>query len=196
MKKLAVTQVPITSVRRLEKNPRQHSERQITEMVRSLEAFGQYRPLVVDEDGNILAGNGLHLALERAGHEEISVTRMVGLSEDQKTKLVLADNRIGDLSGDNYEVMEEMLRSLGDFEVPGFDPDALRELMADVEETVEYAEEFGKLTPEIIHRMEENTPVMQEGHEGARVGSLPPPMAGDGQGGSGSDACPTCGKPW
>ena len=36
---------------------------QIKEMIRSLNQFGQTRPMVVDEQGNILVGNGLYMAL-------------------------------------------------------------------------------------------------------------------------------------
>lgn len=50
-------------------NIRRHSEKQLTEYIRSIEMFGQVKPLVVAEDGEIIAGNGLYTvpALESAG---------------------------------------------------------------------------------------------------------------------------------
>lgn len=42
-------------------NIRRHSEKQLTEYIRSIEMFGQVKPLVVAEDGEIIAGNGLYL---------------------------------------------------------------------------------------------------------------------------------------
>lgn len=42
-------------------NIRRHSEKQLTEYIRSIEMFGQVKPLVVAEDGEIIAGNGLYI---------------------------------------------------------------------------------------------------------------------------------------
>lgn len=50
-------------------NIRRHSEKQLTEYIRSIEMFGQVKPLVVAEDGEIIAGNGLYEALLRMGRE-------------------------------------------------------------------------------------------------------------------------------
>ena len=51
----------------LVENVRKHNPAQIKEMMRSLDQFGQTRPMVVDEDGNILVGNGRHMAMAERG---------------------------------------------------------------------------------------------------------------------------------
>ena len=51
VKKLAELHKPTHNIRR-------HSDKQITEYIRSIEMFGQVKPLVVAEDGEIIAGNG------------------------------------------------------------------------------------------------------------------------------------------
>lgn len=51
-------------------NIRRHSEKQLTEYIRSIEMFGQVKPLVVAEDGEIIAGNGLYSLLKGARHYE------------------------------------------------------------------------------------------------------------------------------
>lgn len=140
--------IAIDKVHPLDRNPRRHPERQLAELVKSIEQFGQYRPLVVDEEGTILAGNGLHLALQRAGVEKVSVYRVKGLTEAQKTKLVLSDNKTGDLSNDDFQMIEEMLGELEDFEVPGYDPDTLRELMLTAEEALESSKSYGVISDE------------------------------------------------
>ena len=56
VKKLAELHKPAHNIRR-------HSDKQITEYIRSIEMFGQVKPLVVAEDGEIIAGNGLYEAL-------------------------------------------------------------------------------------------------------------------------------------
>lgn len=60
---MKVVQKKLSELRKTEKNIRRHSPKQISEYVRSVKMFGQIRPLVIDEDGVILAGNGLYDAL-------------------------------------------------------------------------------------------------------------------------------------
>ena len=54
-----VTRKLLSELRRPERNVRMHTDKQLKEFRRSIEMFGQIRPIVVDEDGVILAGNGL-----------------------------------------------------------------------------------------------------------------------------------------
>ena len=56
-----------------EKNVRIHTEQQLREFERSVRMFGQIRPIVVDENNVILAGNGLYETLLRMGYEEAQV---------------------------------------------------------------------------------------------------------------------------
>ena len=48
----------LKELRHVEGNTRLHSEKQIREYIRSIKMFGQLRPMVIDEDNVILAGNG------------------------------------------------------------------------------------------------------------------------------------------
>lgn len=84
----------LTDLKPLEVNVRKHTETQIKELIRSLEQFGQTRAIVIDEDNNILIGNGLHEAMTRAGMKDAAVYRKSGLSDIEKKKLILADNKI------------------------------------------------------------------------------------------------------
>lgn len=58
-----VTRKLLSELRRPERNVRMHTDKQLKEFRRSIEMFGQIRPIVVDEDGVILAGNGLYETL-------------------------------------------------------------------------------------------------------------------------------------
>ena len=58
-KEMIRKKVPMSELTLSEKNVRMHTQTQLKEFVRSIEMFGQYRPIVVDETGTILAGNGL-----------------------------------------------------------------------------------------------------------------------------------------
>ena len=65
-----VTRKLLSELRRPERNVRMHTDKQLKEFRRSIEMFGQIRPIVVDEDGVILAGNGLYETLLSMGRTE------------------------------------------------------------------------------------------------------------------------------
>ena len=63
-----------------EKNVRIHTEQQLKEFRRSVKMFGQIRPIVVDENNVILAGNGLYDTLIAMGKETADVYRYNNLT--------------------------------------------------------------------------------------------------------------------
>ena len=134
---MKIEKVQLGLLKPLEENVRNHSEAQIKEMIRSLNQFGQTRPMVVDEQGNILVGNGLYMALKERGDSEAEVYRIIGLTETQKKKLVLTDNKVYSLGTDNYAVIDDFLKDItidaGDFDIAGFDEDMLKNMAADIE---------------------------------------------------------------
>lgn len=147
IKKLSVLKHP-------EKNVRIHSEQQIRELKRSLEKFGQTRALVIDENNIILIGNGLYEAMVSLGYQEATVYVKAGLSENDKKKLMIADNKTYALGIDNLETLNEFLEELqGDLDIPGYDEEILQQMVADADEVTE---EIGKqlgMRPEEIFRL-------------------------------------------
>lgn len=116
-----------------ERNTRLHNEKQIAEFQRSISMFGQIRPIVIDEDGKILAGNGLYAALVSMGRKEADCYVAKGLTETEKKKLMLADNRVFELGADDDAAIGEILAELGDdFDIPGYDVDDLADLLSDL----------------------------------------------------------------
>lgn len=114
-----------------EHNVRKHTDKQIKEFVKSIDKYGVIRPIIIDENGIILAGHGLYETLKVMGKDDADVIVMAGLSEKDKIKLMLADNKIYELGLADYEVMDELLSQLGaeaDFEIPGYDADMLEDL--------------------------------------------------------------------
>ena len=85
-----VVKLPLGELRKPERNVRLHSNKQISEFKRSVEMFGQIRPIVVDESHTILAGNGLFDALKALGRTDADCYVVTGLTEAEKKKLMLA----------------------------------------------------------------------------------------------------------
>lgn len=125
---MKITQKKINELKINPKNVRIHGEKQIDEFVKSIKMFGVIRPVVIDDKGVILAGNGLYMALKKMGKKVVDVIEMKGLSEEEKAKLMLADNKIYALGVDNFQAIDNILSELTDFEIPGFSSEELERL--------------------------------------------------------------------
>lgn len=90
------------------KNARKHNPRNIGVIVDALHEVDAARSIVLDENNVILAGNGVIEAAAEAGIERVQVVdadgntiiavRRTGLSEAQKARLALFDNRAAELA--------------------------------------------------------------------------------------------------
>ena len=90
---MKVIKMKLADLVKPEKNVRIHTEQQLKEFQRSVTMFGQIRPIVIDENNVILAGNGLYDTLVAMGKDTADVYRYDSLTENQKKKLMIADNK-------------------------------------------------------------------------------------------------------
>lgn len=139
---MEITKAKLSELKPLKDNVRNHSEAQIKEMMRSLDQFGQTRAMVVDEHGSILVGNGLYMAMKERGDTVADVYRITGLTDTQKKKLILTDNKVYSLGTDNYEMIDQFIQEItleaGDFDIAGFDEDVLRSMGKEIEDESNY----------------------------------------------------------
>lgn len=171
---MKIVKKKLSDLHPLEKNVRRHSPKQISEYMRSLTMFEQLRPLVIDEEGTIWIGNGMYEALKAMGREYAECEVRTGLTENQKKKMMMADNRIYELGMTDTDVFDELIRSLdGDVDVPGWDADLLETLNASVQEVNAMVDSYGSYQPEDIARYNERRPVPQ----GTASGELQQPSA-------------------
>lgn len=156
-------EVSVNELKLAEKNVRLHNEVQIKEFARSLEMFGQLRPVIVDSDYKILCGNGLYLAAKRLNWPKLNVVVMADLTEVQKKKLMIADNRIFELGSSNFEVIDEFFQELaGDLDIPGYDEEMLQMMVGDIEAVNEQIEEYGKLEKEKVEEITKNQDTLEQ----------------------------------
>ncbi len=162
-------EVSVNELKLAEKNVRLHNEVQIKEFARSLEMFGQLRPVIVDGDYKILCGNGLYLAAKRLNWPKLNVVVMADLTEAQKKKLMIADNRIFELGSSNFEVIDEFFQELaGDLDIPGYDEEMLQMMVGDIEAVNEQIEEYGKLEKEKVEEITKNQDTLEQKIENER----------------------------
>jgi ParB-like chromosome segregation protein Spo0J len=94
------------------RNARRHSEDQILRIARSIEEFGFTVPVLVDENGELIAGHGRVLGAERLGMTHIPVRIARGWTEDQKRAYLLADNKIAEGARWDDAILAEELTAL------------------------------------------------------------------------------------
>jgi ParB-like chromosome segregation protein Spo0J len=194
---MRITKKKIKDLKHPERNVRMHTDKQIAEFQRSVKMFGQIRPIVVDEQGVILAGNGLYDTLVSLGYTEADCYVVKGLSENEKKKLMLSDNRIFDLGVDDMSAFDAFIQELGDdLDVPGFDEDLLKSLLADAGEVDDMMSSYGLVDDEKKAEIAAAKETYEQDGEAERTEQETQPAApADGNTEDGTYiVCPKCGE--
>ncbi len=128
-----ITEWKIEDVKPYEKNPRRN-EKAVEKVAASIEEFGFQQPIVVDEDGVVIAG---HTRLKAAKFLELKfvpVVVAVGLSEAQINAYRIADNKTNELAEWDLDLLPLELTALEamDFDITnlGFTADELTDILA------------------------------------------------------------------
>ncbi len=136
---------PIVQLQPQPRNARTHSERQLTQLMASIQEFGFVNPVLIDEKGGILAGHGRVEAARRLGMREVPTLRIDHLGPTQKRAYLIADNRLGELAGWDPELLRIELQELSQVEflveVTGFST-------AEIDLMTEEPEELRRLDPD------------------------------------------------
>jgi len=115
-----------------DKNPRRN-DMAVDDVAESMEQVGYITPIVIDENRQILAGETRCKALKKRHVKRDKVLQVFGLTEEQKKKYRLLDNKVGEIAEWDPELLAGELEEVdfGDFDF-GFD-----ELMAELTDTSE-----------------------------------------------------------
>jgi DNA modification methylase len=117
------------------RNARTHSDEQISQLAASIKEWGWTTPVLVDEQGSIIAGHGRTLAAQRLQMTEVPVMVAKGWSEAKKRAYVLADNKLAMNAGWDNEMLALELGEIGDLgfdlDLTGFTADEIAALMPD-----------------------------------------------------------------
>lgn len=84
----------------------------------SIKQCGYVAPIIIDEDNVILAGHTRYKALKSLKRKEIDVLRITGLTDEQKRKYRLLDNKTNEFADWDFNLLDAELEGL-DFD--GFD---------------------------------------------------------------------------
>ncbi len=94
-------------------NARKHDAENLKILAESLKKFGQRKPIVITESGQVVAGNGTLEAAKKLGWLEIEVVKVPkDWTPEMVRAFAIADNRTAELSEWNTEVLNAQLLEL------------------------------------------------------------------------------------
>ena len=117
MAELTIQDIPIASLRPWAKNARTHSKKQLNQLAASIREFGFTNPVLIDDNGTILAGHGRVEAAKLLDMEEVPCVRLSSMTPQQKRAYVIADNKLALNAGWDEELLAEELKALTEADV-------------------------------------------------------------------------------
>lgn len=126
---LTVIYKPIGGLIPYARNSRTHSDAQVAQIAASIKEFGFTNPVLIDEDGGIIAGHGRVLAARKLSLDEVPTIALEGLTKTQRKAYVIADNKLALNAGWDEELLSLELADLNEqefrMELLGFDANEL-----------------------------------------------------------------------
>lgn len=115
------------------KNSRTHSGDQVAQIAASIKEFGFTNPVLIDNDGGIIAGHGRVMAARKLKLKEVPCIRLGHLTDAQKRAYVIADNKLALNAGWDDEMLKLELGDLKelnfDLSLTGFSTDEINALL-------------------------------------------------------------------
>jgi len=111
-----IEQVSVRSLKPYPRNARRHSKDQIKQIAASITRFGFNNPILIADDGEIVAGHGRLAAAKLLGLETVPTLRLSHLSEAERRAYVIADNKLALNAGWDREILAIELQGLVDLD--------------------------------------------------------------------------------
>ncbi len=125
---MEIKKVKVSSLKSHPKNPNQHPENQVNELINSIDQFEQIKNIVVWQN-QIIAGNGFWLASKKKGLKEISICDVSDWPEKKAVSFMIADNRLAELAIMDNDILAGILKEFDEpLKIPGIDDDFLNNL--------------------------------------------------------------------
>lgn len=149
---------PVGSLRPYPNNARRHSKRQVRQIAESIRRFGFTNPVLIGDDGGIIAGHGRVEAAKLIGMDEVPTLALSHLSAAERRAYILADNKLALNAGWDAETLAIELQGLIELE---FDVEVTGFSLAEVDLVLDAAQDR-KEKPEQVEPVDRVPPVPAE----------------------------------
>jgi len=136
---------PLTSLKPYANNARRHSRKQIRQIAESIRRFGFTNPVLIRDDGGIIAGHGRVMAAKELGLETVPTLKLSHLTPEEVRAYVIADNKLALNAGWDNEMLAIEFQALIDSE---FDLSFTGFSLAEIDLTFDQAREASVETPD------------------------------------------------
>lgn len=134
-----------SELRPYQANARTHSRKQIKQIAGSIKRFGFTNPVLISDDGEIIAGHGRVEAAKLLGITAVPTIALSHLSAEERRAYVIADNKLALNAGWNREILAIELQALVDLE---FDVEVTGFSLAEIDLVLDEAREGSPETPD------------------------------------------------
>ena len=131
----------IDEIKPYENNPRDNDDA-VNAVANSIKEFGWQQPIVVDNEGIIIAGHTRYKAAKKLGLKHVPVVVADNLTPDQVKAYRLADNKTAELADWDMDLLNDELGQIRDIDMSDFGFDELDDDQIDTEPKVDDNEEL------------------------------------------------------
>ena len=114
-----IKETSINDIRPYENNPR-FNEASVDKVAASIKEFGFRNPIIVDKDGVIIAGHTRYKAAQRLGLQTVPIIVAEDLTPEQVKAYRIADNKVGEASLWDYDLLSIELEGIKDIDMDLF----------------------------------------------------------------------------
>ncbi|MDG4575417.1 MAG: site-specific DNA-methyltransferase [Defluviicoccus sp.] len=130
--------MPIARLKPYANNARTHSDDQVARIAASLVEFGFTSPLLIADDGTVIAGHGRLLAAQRLGLSDVPVIRLQHLTANQARAYRISDNQLALAASWDEDALSAEIHALNgeayDLGLLGFDDADIDRLLAPLDD--------------------------------------------------------------
>lgn len=116
---MEITYKKLDELKPYENNPRFNDDA-VKYVAKSIKEFGFKVPIVLDKNNVIVAGHTRYKASIELGLKEVPCIVADDLTEEQVNAFRLADNKVSEQAGWNYELLDEELENILDINMSDF----------------------------------------------------------------------------
>lgn len=118
---MKIEKIAILKIKPYENNAKLHPPKQIEQIKKSIQEFGNNDPIAIDENNVIIEGHGRYFALKELGYKEAEIIKLSHLNDEQKKAYILVHNKLTLNTDFDMELLNLELGNIESIDMSDFD---------------------------------------------------------------------------